>query len=85
MKSFINAAQAQCLKTYEGGEFAHLLEQPSEETFMKACKECGDTLLVFLMIELSAAEGCDSETEAASRLDKAIEQLQAVRNSLEAP
>lgn len=46
--------------------------------------DCGDTLLAFLMTELSDNEGCDSAGCAIDRIDSAIRQLTEVRAAFEA-
>lgn len=46
-------------------------------------KDCGDTLLTFLMSELSEREDCDSFECAVNRLDSAIRQLTEVRSAFE--
>lgn len=45
---------------------------------------CGDTLFVFLMLELSDAEDCDSSEEAIRRLESARRQLDGAIDALEA-
>lgn len=45
--------------------------------------QCGDTLFVFLMLELSDAEDCDSTEEAIRRIESARRQLDAAIGALE--
>ena len=45
--------------------------------------QCGDTLFVFLMLELSDAEDCDSTEEAIRRIENARRQLDAAIGALE--
>ena len=47
--------------------------------------QCGDTLFVFLMLELSDAEDCDSTDEAIRRMESARRQLDDAIEALEAP
>ena len=83
-KSFISMAQAACLRLYSKGGFEHLLDSKTEEDFVAGYKDAGDTLLTFLMIELSASEDCESVVDAVQRVDNAIDDLEAVKRSLEA-
>jgi hypothetical protein len=53
---------------YGGGDYAHV------ET-VDECRDVGDTLFTFLMIELDPKEDCDSWDEAVRRLAMAQEQL----------
>ena len=71
----LNSYQKQLLAEYDEGDYADLL--PSE------VKDCGDTLLYFLFLELSDEEDCESRDDAVSRIDTAIEQLQALRTSFD--
>lgn len=63
------------LASYEGGEFTS--DSPSD------IDDCGDSLLKFLLCELSASEGCDSYACAVNRLDTVIRQLEEVRRAFE--
>jgi hypothetical protein len=47
--------------------------------------QCGDTLFVFLMLELSDAEDCDSSEEAIRRMESARRQLDDTIEALGAP
>ncbi|HEX7855003.1 MAG TPA: hypothetical protein VF503_15040 [Sphingobium sp.] len=72
----LNPIQRICADTYAEGDFAHV------ETLDDA-REAGDTLFTFLMIELSSPEGCDSDEEAARRLEMAIDQIRGVADAVE--
>ncbi len=61
--------------TYNAGD--HCAHTPAD------IHKCGDTLLTFLLIELSEQEDCDSFDCAVNRLDTAIRQLTEVRNAFE--
>lgn len=90
----INEAQRLLLRHYEGGEFAHLIEEleaidhgdPERVLSMASGRvdECGDGLLRFLFVELSDNEDCDSLEEAVSRIDTALRQLAEVSARIEA-
>lgn len=67
--------QQTVLAAYENGEFSAY--SPSN------IGDCGDSLLTFLLCELSESEDCDSNECAVARLDTAIRQLEAVRSSFE--
>jgi hypothetical protein len=83
-KGFISIAQAACLRLYAKGDFEHLLDSKTEEEFVAAYKGAGDTLLTFLMIELSASEDCESLAQAVGRVDNAIDDLKGVKTALDA-
>lgn len=83
-KAFISMAQAACLKLYAQGDFEHLLDLETEEAFVAAYKDAGDTLLTFLMNELSASEDCESMAQAVARVERAIDDLKAAKRNIEA-
>lgn len=64
------------VESYNGGD--HCAHSPAE------IHDCGDTLLTFLLVELSGREDCDSFDCAVNRLDSAIRQLIEVRSAFEA-
>lgn len=70
-----DAFQQIVANTYDNGE--HECHTPDD------IDTCGDSLLMFLMRELSLSEDCDSIDEAIRRVDVAIRQLEAVRDGLE--
>lgn len=72
----LNPFQRACADVYGGGDFAHV--QDVEEA-----REGGDTLFVFLMVELSSSEGCDSADEVLRRLDMAIADIQGVAEAVQ--
>src|SRR4051794_26840424 len=85
----LNGFQKSVLKTYAGGDFAHYIEIDEQgkfrddHEFRDELAVCGDTLLRFLMVELSEEEGCDSIDEACNRTRSAIEDLTGALDSLE--
>ena len=62
-------------KVYGGGDYGYV-------TTLEQCKDRGDTLFTFLMLETSPTEDCDTADIALQRVDTAINDLQAVRNAL---
>jgi hypothetical protein len=58
----LNPFQLLCAQTYGEGDFAHIES-------VEQARDVGDTLFVFLMIELSLSEGCESTDEALCRLE----------------
>jgi hypothetical protein len=56
---------------YGGGDYAHV--QTLDE-----CRDVGDTLFTFLMIELDPKEDCDSLEEAQRRVGVAEDQLNEI-------
>jgi hypothetical protein len=81
-KSHINKAQAVCLEVYANGEFSHLLELDSKTALDLEIADCGDTLLKFLMIELSTSEDCDGTDTAIARIATAMNDLKTVQDAI---
>lgn len=79
----INVWQEQVIRDYANGEFSTILDVAEKVDFDLAVNECGDTLLVFLVRELSSSEGVDCVDEAASRVDTAITQLMEALRSVQ--
>ncbi|WP_266032424.1 hypothetical protein [Brucella intermedia] len=92
----MNDAQTLVLQTYDGGDYAWLTDDSGEtertlaryqgepdpiEEYIAA--EGGDTLLTFLYRELADDGEPISKTEAIRRIDKAIEDLTAIRHEIE--
>jgi len=63
-------------KTYGNGDFAHI-------TSVDEAREVGDTLFLFLMIELDEKEGCDSAPEAGIRLNNALGDVELALRAVE--
>lgn len=78
-----NKFQQLVLHVYGNGDFAHFAEITSQEAFNTALGDCGDTLLRFLMNELSNKEDCETQEDAISRLNQAIEDLDAAKDVIE--
>lgn len=72
-QAYFDPFQKLVLETYNAGD--HAVHQPSD------IEDCGDTLLSFLLVELSDNEGCDSFETAVNRLDTAIRQMEEVRSA----
>lgn len=75
----LNPAQQAMLKVYGGGDYAYLADKAALS--LDEMDNLGDTLLRFLVIELSTKEGCD-EDGAAARVMSAINDLQTVHHAL---
>lgn len=78
----LNAWQRAIARTYDGGDYAYLCDQA--EITREELADCGDTLFVFLIIELGDQEDCDSDEEAIRRVARARDQLDAAIAVLEA-
>lgn len=65
-------------ETYGGGDYAHVRT-------LDECRDVGDILFTFLMIELDPKEDCDSQLEAACRVEVAMNQLEELVNRLLMP
>ncbi|WP_233890088.1 hypothetical protein [Paraburkholderia flagellata] len=83
-RPWLNPAQRAVLASYAGGEFAHLAKLEREEEYRHEQKQCRDSLLSFLLVELATSEDCDTRDEAERRVCAAIRDLRAVRDSLRA-
>lgn len=71
-----DAIQSRVLQYYAGGEFARCLS-------MNEADQAGDSLLVFLLKELSEAEDCASLGETKRRIQVAIDELQGLLDALD--
>jgi len=67
--------QIAAANAYDGGEHSHIV---TEANWRRDVHLCGDTLFQFLMAELSAPEGCDSDETALRRLRTAANQINQV-------
>jgi hypothetical protein len=71
----LNPWQKAVAETYAEGDFAHVAS-------IEDAREVGDTLFLFLMIELGTREDCDSWAVALRRVEIALGQLEDVREAL---
>lgn len=87
--AFLNEAQVIALKSYEGGEFAHLANTGNQEHFNQEINSCGDGLLRFIVNELKEVDEPHNENrehrlgQAAIAIETAIRQLDEVFAALE--
>ena len=73
----LNAFQIAALETYSNGEFSYLASVPIAE-FETSLARCGDTLLHFILRELSTTEGCHTRSDAILRLASAAEEIDTI-------
>ncbi len=73
----LNAFQIAALETYSNGEFSYLTTVPIGE-FEISLARCGDTLLLFILRELSTTEGCHTRSDAILRLASAAEEIDTI-------
>jgi len=73
----LNAFQITALETYSNGEFSYLTSVPTAE-FETVLARCGDTLLLFILRELSTTEGCHTRSDAILRLASAAEEIDTI-------
>lgn len=78
----LNVWQKAIARSYDGGEYAHFAAEG--KVSYDDLDQCGDTLFVFLMLELSDTEDCDSTEEAIRRIESGKRQLAAAIDALEA-
>lgn len=71
----LNPWQQVLARTYGEGDFAHVAS-------IDDARDVGDTLFLFLMIELGPREGCDSWDEALRRVEMAQEDLATIHDAL---
>ncbi len=67
--------QRTALTTYDLGEFAYLADATDARALKECLRDCGDSLLRFIISELSAREDCDSYDVAVRRMTVARNQL----------
>ena len=72
----VNEFQRVALEAYAFGDFNHI------ETH-SADAEYGDSLLSFVLAELSSNEACDGWDTAIDRIETAVEDLKVVLNALQ--
>lgn len=78
----LNDCQRAVARTYGDRDYAHFdVDGAISDDDLD---QCGDTLFVFLMLELSDAEDCDSSEEAIRRMESARRQLDDAIDALEA-
>ncbi len=78
----MNKFQQIICKTYGGGDYSHILKKP--ELWESEARKVGDTLFLFLMIELSDDEGEKmTGLVARRRLRTAMSDIDAVLNAVE--
>ena len=77
MTSHLNAFQITALETYSNGELSYLASVPIGE-FETSLARCGDTLLHFILHELSTTEGCHTRSDAILQLADAAEELDTI-------
>ena len=82
--SKLNPYQRAALKTYSGGEYAHLAECESEREARVEIADLGDGFLTYLLIELSDKEDCESAKEALMRLQNVIDDAQCAFDAVTA-
>ena len=72
----VNEFQRAALEAYAFGDFNHIETYSYDEG-------CGDSLLSFVLIELSSKERCDGWDTAIDRIETAVEDLKVVLNALQ--
>lgn len=71
----LNAYQKAALRTYANGDYAYLIDKLDLDIYKDAL---GDTLLKFILIELSTGEGCEDVDDAMNRMEQARDDLDQV-------
>lgn len=81
-KALFNAAQEVLLKSYSTGDFEHILNFSSWNEVEVELSQCGDSLLRFLLVELSNSEDCTTVELGVERITSVIEDLEALSRNL---
>ena len=81
MTFHLNAFQIAALETYSNGEFSYLASVPIAE-FETSLARRGDTLLQFILRELSATDGCHTRSDAILQLAGAAEEVDTIIDTL---
>lgn len=76
----LNSFQKAVLGTYQNGDFAYL----ADDGVIADPYDLGDTLLTFLLIELSTGEDCDTLEDADGRLRSANKDIKAGLKAIKA-
>lgn len=77
-----NESQKAMLRAYANGTFTHLLAAKDRVELGNLTYGSGDSLLPFLIIELSTAEGVETADQAVSRIETVISDLTTVLDAL---
>lgn len=80
----LNICQTTALRTYQRGEFDYLIAFTPQALLPREIKTCGDSLVPFILNELSNDNDCDGPLEGARRLFRAAQELFAVAQRLQA-
>ena len=75
--------QRRALQAYDLGEFRYLAEAKSAKSLHDGLRGCGDSLLRFIVAELSHREDCTSFQEAVRRMTTARNQLNELIEDLQ--
>ena len=71
----ISAWQRAALASYDLGEFRYIADATTAATLREGLRDCGDSLLRFIVSELSPQEDCESFDDAIRRMTVARNQL----------
>lgn len=75
--------QRTALATYDLGEFSYLADATGAHALKESLRDCGDSLLRFIVSELSAREDCNSYDDALRRMTTARNQLNDLIDDLQ--
>lgn len=80
----LTLSQTTALRAYRGGAFDYLIDFTPQALLAREIKTCGDTLVSFMLAELSADNSCTSPLDGARRLRNAAMDLLQVAQRLQA-
>lgn len=75
----LNAFQKAVLEDYSDGDFSYLIEDGA----IANVRDLGDSLLSFMLIELSTQEGCTTIDDAVSRLNSGRDDIDVALEAME--
>lgn len=79
-----NRCQTAALATYCNGDFDYLVHHTPQALLRREIQRCGDTLVAFMLQELSNENDCTSPDEGVRRLTNAAQSLLEVAQHLRA-
>lgn len=80
---FLTPWQRATLMTYDLGDFAYLADATDASALRESLRDCGDSLLRFIISELSANEDCEDFPTAIRRITTARNQLNDLIDDLQ--
>lgn len=77
----LNTMQKAVLEVYGHGDYKHIIDMPDAEA-RQAILNAGDTLLRYIMIDISDSECVEGAEDAVARLEHAVNDLHVSINAI---